>query len=185
MPLGFSSDEMQAVHAVCVHVRWAPRPPWLSGTASRWQARVHSVVQTLARQGREGQSVLKRETGPGGGASSQLGDSLRYPPPALLLGCCLIALSSKGSAAEVWVLGAHCCIIRPSQSSVTSPKVSWHTCLWWWLGGTLQSILPIFVISLPWSWYRIFNHCKHSSSFCYTFQFHPHKHLYFIKKIHT
>lgn len=49
-------------------------------------ARVHSVVQTLARQGREGQSVLQRETGPGGGASSRLCDSPRYPPPALLLG---------------------------------------------------------------------------------------------------
>lgn len=44
-------------------------------------ARVHSVVQTLARQRREGQSVLPRETGPGGGASSQLCDSPRYPPP--------------------------------------------------------------------------------------------------------
>lgn len=39
-------------------------------------------------------------------------------------GCCFISLSSKGSAAEVGVLGALCCIIRPSQSSVTSPKVS-------------------------------------------------------------
>lgn len=93
-------------------------------------ARVHSVVQTLARQRREGQSVLPRETGPGGGASSQLCDSPRYPPPHLHYfwvhsrGCSFISLSSKGSAAEVGVLRALCCIIRPSQSSVTSPKVS-------------------------------------------------------------